>query len=49
MGHVYAIGICILRISSPDFMIGFWKCSGRVTFAFHFSIPEIQNTYKQER
>jgi hypothetical protein len=36
MGLVYVIGIWILRIFSPDFMIGFWKCSGRVTLAFHF-------------
>ena len=40
MGLVYVIGIWILRIFSPDLMIGFWKCSGRVTFAFHFSIPK---------
>ena len=46
---VYVIGIWILRIFSPDFSIGFWKCSGRrfwkcsgrVTLAFH--IPNTRN------
>ena len=47
MGLVYVIGIWILRIFSPDIMIGFWKCSGRRDTCFPF--PEIQNTYKQER